>query len=140
MVGLGCGARSYTRALHYSLDYAVRPKGVKGIIADYLARSRDELAHAEHGFALDSDEQRHRYLLQSILNVEGLDAARYAGRFGSDVADDFPDLRTFAELGLLSFDGARWRPTPLGLERSDGLGPWFFSPRVRALMEGYEAK
>src|SRR5207249_10976923 len=82
MIGLGCGARSYTRSLHYSLDYAVRPKGVKGIIADYLARSRDELAHAEHGFALDADEQRCRYLLQSILNVEGLDVSRYAVRFG----------------------------------------------------------
>ena len=140
MVGLGCGARSYTRALHYSLDYAVRPKGVRGIIADYLARTRAELAHATHGFALDSVEQRRRYLLQSVLNVEGLDAARYASRFGSHAADDFPDLKLFAELGLLAFDGARWKPTPLGLERSDALGPWFFSPRVRALMEGYEAK
>jgi oxygen-independent coproporphyrinogen-3 oxidase len=140
MVGLGCGARSYTRGLHYSLDYAVRPKGVKGIIADYLARTRDELAHAEHGFALDPDEQRRRYLLQSILNVEGLDAARYLSRFGTDAADDFPDLKLFAELGLLGFDGARWAPTPLGFERSDALGPWFFSSRVRALMEGYEAK
>lgn len=140
MVGLGCGARSYTRGLHYSLDYAVRPKGVKGIIADYLARTRDELAHATHGFALDSDEQRRRYVLQSVLNAEGLDVGRYSDRFGTDPADDFSDVKLFAELGLLARDGARWRPTPLGLERSDALGPWFFSPRVRALMEGYEAK
>jgi oxygen-independent coproporphyrinogen-3 oxidase len=140
MVGLGCGGRSYTRGLHYSLDYAVRPKDVKGIIADYLARSRAELAHAEHGFALDEDEQRRRYLLQSILNTEGLDAARYAERFGADPADDFPDLHTFAEMGLLSFGRAKWTPTALGLERSDALGPWFFSHRVRGLMEGYEAK
>ena len=140
MIGLGCGARSYTRALHYSLDYAVRPKGVKGIIADYLARTRDELAHAEHGFALDSDEQRRRYLLQSILNTEGLEVSRYLSRFGTDPADDFAELHTFAELGLLAFDGLSWSPTPLGLERSDALGPWFFSPRVRDLMERYEAK
>lgn len=140
MIGLGCGARSYTRSLHYSLDYAVQPKSVKGIIADYLARSRDELAHAEHGFALDADEQRRRYLLQSILNVEGLDAARYTSRFGTDAADDFPNLHTFAELDLLTFDGSKWTPTALGLERSDALGPWFFSSRVRSLMEGYEAK
>jgi oxygen-independent coproporphyrinogen-3 oxidase len=140
MVGVGCGARSYTRALHYSLDYAVRPKGVKGIIADYLGRTRDELARAEHGFALDVGEQRRRYLLQSILNVEGLDSARYLGRFGSDPADDFPDLKLFAELGLLASDGARWRPTPLGLERSDALGPWFFSEHVRAFINNYEPK
>jgi oxygen-independent coproporphyrinogen-3 oxidase len=140
MVGLGCGARSYTRSLHYSLDYAVRPKGVKGIIADYLARTRDELAHAEHGFALDEGERKRCYLLQSILSNDGLDAARYAERFGTDPADDFPDLRDFAELGLLSLDGGKWTPTALGLERSDALGPWFFSDRVRGLMGGYEAK
>lgn len=140
MVGLGCGARSYTRSLHYALDYAVRPKSVKGIIADYLAHTRDELAHTEHGFALDEDEQKRRYLLQSILNSEGLDAGRYAERFGTDPADDFPDLRTFAGLDLLAFDDGRWIPTALGLERSDALGPWFFSDRVRGLMGVYEAK
>lgn len=140
MIGLGCGARSYTRGLHYSLDYAVRPKGVKGIIADYLSRTRAELATAEHGFALDRDEQRRRYLLQSLLNVEGLDAARYAARFGTHAADDFPELHTFADLGLLATGAGRWAPTSLGLERSDALGPWFFSARVRALMAKYEAK
>ncbi|MBN9519026.1 STM4012 family radical SAM protein [bacterium] len=140
MVGLGCGARSYTRALHYSLDYAVRPAGVKAILADYLARSRDELAAADHGFALDAGEQRRRYLLQSILTAGGLDAARYAARFGTDPAADFPDLPAFADLGLLTFDGARWAPTALGLERSDALGPWFFSPRVTGLSAGYEPR
>ncbi|MCI0705357.1 MAG: STM4012 family radical SAM protein, partial [Planctomycetia bacterium] len=115
MVGLGCGARSYTRGLHYSLDYAVQPKGVKGIIADYLARSRSELACAEHGFELDLDEQKRRYLLQSILNAGGLDESRFAARFGTHPADDFPDLHTFVELGLLAYDGGMWIPTPLGL-------------------------
>jgi oxygen-independent coproporphyrinogen-3 oxidase len=140
MVGLGCGARSYTQNLHYSLDYAVQPKSVKGIIADYLARTRDELANADHGFSLDADEQKRRYVLQSILNAEGLDASRYAERFGTDAGKDFPDLREFTELGLLAFEGGKWIPTPLGLERSDALGPWFFSPRVRNFMAEYEAK
>lgn len=140
MVGLGCGARSYTRDLHYSLDYAVRPKSVKGIISDYLARTRDELSHAEHGFALDRDEQQRRYLLQSILNAEGLNASRYAARFGTDAVVDFPDLRVFAELGLLQYDGAKWTPTALGLERSDALGPWFFSENVRANIINYQPK
>ena len=140
MVGLGCGARSYTRGLHYSLEYAVGPKGVKGIIADYLARDAAEFAAAEHGFELDPAEQRRRYLLQSILNADGLDATRYAARFGTDPADDFPDLPTFADLGLLAPMDGGWVPTALGLERSDALGPWFFSDGVRALMAGYAAK
>jgi oxygen-independent coproporphyrinogen-3 oxidase len=140
MVGLGCGARSYTRGLHYALDFAVGPKGIKGIIANYLARDDADFAAADHGFALDAGEQRRRYLLQSILNVEGLDASRYTARFGSDPADDFPDLRTFADLGLLEYNGLRWVQTPSGLEWSDAIGPWFFSGRVRALMAGYEPK
>jgi oxygen-independent coproporphyrinogen III oxidase len=140
MVGLGCGARSYTRGLHYALDYAVAPKGVKGIIADYLAHDAAEFATAEHGFTLDPDEQRRRYLLQSVLNVDGLDESRYRLRFGTDPADDFPDLHTFADVGLLDHEDGHWRPTAIGLERSDALGPWFFSDRVRALMAGYAAK
>src|SRR5262249_2986370 len=32
MVGLGCGARSYTRGLHYSTEYAVRGRGVREIL------------------------------------------------------------------------------------------------------------
>jgi oxygen-independent coproporphyrinogen-3 oxidase len=140
MVGLGCGARSYTRALHYALDYAVSPKAIKAILADYLSRNDTDFAAADFGFALDAGEQRRRYLLQSILNVEGLDASRYTARFGSDPAGDFPDLCTFADLGLLEQQGDHWRPTAAGLEWSDALGPWFFSDRVRALMAEYAAK
>src|SRR5262249_22933748 len=132
--------RSYTRGLHYALDYAVAPKGIKAILAEYLARGDADFAVADRGFALDAGEQRRRYLLQSILNVEGLDAGRYAARFGSDPADDFPDLRTFADLGVLERQGGNWRPTATGLEWSDAVGPWFFSQRVRELMAGYESK
>jgi oxygen-independent coproporphyrinogen-3 oxidase len=78
--------------------------------------------------------------LQSILNVEGLDTGRYRTRFGTDPADDFPDVRALTDLGLVELEDDRWRPTALGLERSDAVGPWFFSGRVRALMGGYAAK
>jgi oxygen-independent coproporphyrinogen-3 oxidase len=140
MVGLGCGARSYTRGLHYSFDYAVAPKSIKAIIADYLARTPDELASACHGFVLDSGEQRRRYLLQSILNVDGLEAVRYRERFGTETEVDFPDLHLLAELGLLRYDAGRWCPTEVGLERSDALGPWFFSERVQGLLAGSDPR
>jgi oxygen-independent coproporphyrinogen-3 oxidase len=140
MVGLGCGARSYTRRLHYSLDYAVTPKGVKAIIADYLARDDASFATAECGFDLDDDEQRRRYLLQSLLNADGLDLVRYAVRFSGDPFADFPDLATFTDMGLFRREGDRLVPTAAGLERSDAIGPWFFSDRVRRLMAGYELR
>ena len=38
MIGLGCGARSYTSGLHYSFDYAVDMREIRGIIDDYVSR------------------------------------------------------------------------------------------------------
>ncbi len=137
MVGLGSGARSYTRRLHSSFEYAVAAGGVKAIIADYLGRSAEDLASVSYGFELNADEQRRRFLLQSLLNADGLDADRYRLRFGTDPADDFPDLLTFRDLGLVQYNQPRWVPTALGLERSDALGPWFFSERVNALTAEY---
>jgi oxygen-independent coproporphyrinogen-3 oxidase len=137
MVGLGSGARSYTRGVHYSFEYAVAATGVKAIIADYLTRDPGVV---EYGFELDADEQRRRHLLQSLLNADGLDVEAYQLRFGTDPAADFPDLFTFRDLGLVQYNHPRWTPTALGLERSDVLGPWFFSQRVRALTAEYEPR
>ena len=86
------------------------------------------------------DEQRRRYLLQSLLNSNGLDLARYADRFGSEAFADLPDLTTFTDLGLFRREANRLIPTAAGLERSDAVGPWFFSDRVRRLMSGYEQR
>jgi oxygen-independent coproporphyrinogen III oxidase len=140
MVGLGCGARSYTRRLHYATEYAVGAGGVREIIADYVGREPAEFAVADHGFELDGDEQRRRYLLQSLLTADGLEAARYRRRFDSSVSDDFPELDGLFEFGLASTDGRRIRLTAAGLERSDAIGPYFFSDAVRAGMRGYAAR
>jgi len=72
MVGLGCGARSYTSTLHYSSEYAVAATGVKGILADYIARADNSFDYASHGFALNLDEQKRRFVVKSLLQIEGL--------------------------------------------------------------------
>ncbi|HKB46404.1 MAG TPA: STM4012 family radical SAM protein, partial [Ktedonobacterales bacterium] len=46
MVGLGCGARSYTRTHHYSAEYAVGSAGVRAILQDYIARPVEWFAAA----------------------------------------------------------------------------------------------
>ena len=51
MVGLGCGARSYTAGLHYSFDYAVSVSGVRAVLDDYLRPPPGDFAYAEVGFA-----------------------------------------------------------------------------------------
>ncbi|WP_018638849.1 STM4012 family radical SAM protein [Parafrankia elaeagni] len=134
MVGLGCGARSYTSALHYSFEYAVGARHVRAIIDDYVRET--EFASARVGFALTGDEPRRRHLIQSLLQADGLDRAAYRERFGTDAATDF-DLTAFADHGWLEQTPTTLRLTPDGLARSDALGPALFSPQVRTLMTGY---
>lgn len=135
MVGLGCGARSYTTSLHYSFDYAVGVSQVRAVLDDYLARPADDFRFAEFGFALDGAEQRRRWLLKSLLRAEGVDAAAYRARFGALPGDDFPELGRLAERGWAGDGGLRL--TPAGLARSDAIGPWLTSARVRDAMTGY---
>ncbi|MFI7616684.1 STM4012 family radical SAM protein [Nonomuraea terrae] len=134
MVGLGCGARSYTSGLHYSFEYAVGARHVRSIIDDYVAR--DDFDVANVGFVLSPDERRRRHLLQSLLRAEGMSRRLYADRFGTDVLDDFP-LREFRPWLTVSEETVRL--TPEGLAHSDAIGPALFSPEVRRLMETYAA-
>jgi oxygen-independent coproporphyrinogen-3 oxidase len=138
MIGLGCGARSYTRALHYSSEYAVGAAGIREILASYIAKPDDAFNFADYGFALDGAEQRRRFVIQSLLQVEGLDFAAYRQRFGSEVMGDLPELAQFEERGLAMRDDDRLRLTEAGLEMSDAIGPMLYSPRVRNLMESYQ--
>jgi oxygen-independent coproporphyrinogen III oxidase len=138
MVGLGCGARSYTRSVHYSGRYAVRPQGVREIIAEYIAQPDMASAVANHGFRLDADEQRRRYVLQSLLLADGLSLPAYRARFGTDAQADLPQLTELEPLGLARAEEKRLVLTDAGLERSDAVGPWLYSPAVRALMEAYQ--
>ena len=136
MVGLGCGARSYTRALHYSFDYAVSVRGVRAVLDDYLTRPPEDFARAEVGFALDDAEQRRRFLVKSLLRAEGASTPDWRERFG----DELPALHELRERGWLVDEDDRIRLTDEGLARSDAIGPWLVSGPVRAAMRGYEAR
>ncbi|GGX80782.1 STM4012 family radical SAM protein [Streptomyces fructofermentans] len=140
MIGLGCGARSYTSKLHYSFDYAVSMREIRGIIDDYTAT--EDFSRALHGRWVDEDEARRRHLLQSLLQAEGLAVAEYRSRFGTDPQDDFPDeLAALAGRGWLEGEPPTWlRLSAEGLAHSDAIGPEFFSPAVRAAMADYELK
>ncbi|WP_243716852.1 STM4012 family radical SAM protein [Actinomadura darangshiensis] len=139
MVGLGCGARSYTSRLHYSFEYAVGASQVRSIIDDYVREP--DFTTARVGFELDADEQRRRHLVQSLLQANGVDRNAYRARFGADPMDDFPaDLKPFGDRGWLEESGDAVRLTPEGLAHSDAIGPALFSSRVRSLMDAYEAR
>ena len=140
MVGLGCGARSYTRQVHYSSAYAVGPKHVKGIIRSFIAQSDEDFARAQYGVVLDREDQLRRYTILSLLSEQGLNRAHYTERFGTDPLADLPRLAHLQERGLATLDGQVLSLTAKGMERSDAIGPWLFSTRVQALMEAYDAQ
>lgn len=140
MVGLGCGARSYTRTLHYSDDWAVGRTAVGHILDAWVRREPASFDRIEHGFRLDRDEQRRRWLIQSLSNADGLDVGEWRRRFGRPVEDDAPELTFLLDAGLVARDGEVLRPTPLGLERSDRIGPWLASDRVRERSGSFEVR
>ncbi len=133
MVGLGCGARSYTRRAHWSDPYAVDAGTVAATLAEYVRRSEDDFAWARHGYDLNSEDEQRRYAILTLLS-EGLDADAYRARFGSDPAEDLPELTMLAGAGLTQPVGPVTRLTPLGVELSDAVGPFLFSVRVRSRM------
>jgi oxygen-independent coproporphyrinogen III oxidase len=140
MVGVGCGARSYTKNVHYSREFAVARDSVRAVIADYLACSDNDFDIAVHGVTLDESEQRRRFVIKSILRIEGLSLAAYADSFSSDAPADFPELASLIDAGYLIHEPGFIRPTALGLASSDSLGPAFYSPAMRAAMNGFTLK
>ena len=144
MVGLGSGARSYTNQLHYSTEYAVNSQAVLGIIHDFIARDARQFSNVDYGFELDEDDQRRRFVILSLLQVEGLCRESYQNRFGhwvaNDVLADIPELLDLAAQGMATIDEERIVLTDRGIEYSDAIGPWLYSQTVQSRMEAYECR
>jgi oxygen-independent coproporphyrinogen-3 oxidase len=138
MIGLGCGARSYTRSLHYATEYAVGRPGIKAILQDWIARPDSAFAVADYGFVLNQEEQKRRYLLKSLLNTTGLDTQAYAHFFGSAPEHDFPQFTDLVEMGWAEQTAGWWGLTPAGLAWSDAIGHAFYSPAVLHHMNLYQ--
>jgi oxygen-independent coproporphyrinogen-3 oxidase len=135
MIGLGSGARSYTRALHYSTEYAVSRTSVKEIIMDYCQRK--SFSVADYGIVLDDNDQKRRYLIKSLLHIDGLNLEAYQHRFATDALADFPEIAELLRLGLCECDEQQLIPTSKGLTYSDLIGPWLVSQSVQQRMETF---
>lgn len=131
MIGLGVGARSYTRRLHYSTDYAVKARGVEGIIDDWIGRSDAELGVANHGIWLDDAEQARRRLILTLLALEPV----------TEVPDELESaVDVLIDTGLAARGPDGITLTEAGIARSDAIGPALISPAVRARMAAWETR
>jgi oxygen-independent coproporphyrinogen-3 oxidase len=140
MVGLGCGARSYTRRLHHSFEWAVQSQDIADILRSYVNASDDLFDHAIHGVWLSPEDQQRRYVIKSLLRADGLSLEQYQAFIGSPALDDVPALRELVDSGLAVLHGGVLSLTRRGLELSDAIGPHLYSDAVRALMQEYEPR
>lgn len=138
MIGLGAGARSYTRRLHYSTPWKMLGPNIRGAVEDYCRRMAAGDVSIGHGFELDDDEQQRRFVILSLLS-DGLDLAAYSRTFATDARTAFAEQwHILEEEGCLADDGRRLRLTSHGVRHADAIGQLFFSGRVLSLMESFE--
>jgi oxygen-independent coproporphyrinogen III oxidase len=143
MLGLGCGARSYASTLHYSSEYAVGTNGIQEIITNYIQKSDDRFNWVDYGYRLSLDDRHRRFLIQSLLQADGLDLEDYDRTFGTEATTDFPQLNDLLTLELadrieVGGETVKIRLSAAGIDVSDTIGAWLYSPQVKALMESYQ--
>lgn len=140
MIGLGCGARSYTHSLHYSYEYAVHSKAILAIVNDFNRKSESDFARVDFGYRLNEEDRKRRFVILCLLQTAGVDTREYHRQFGSRVREDFPGLNGLMENNYLIVTEDRMRLTESGLEYSDAIGPWLYSEQVRQNMKAYECR
>lgn len=131
MIGLGCGARSYTERLHYATRFATTQSGIRAILREWIAQPDAALALATHGVWLTRDEQLRRYVLLSLLQAEGLSRVEFRQRFPDLSVDDVYDFDDLVARGWLAASDERYTLTATGLELSDSIAPMLYSSEVR---------
>lgn len=137
MVGLGAGARSYSMHTHYSGEYAVSRTTVKSIIEAYIETPDDEFSYAHYGVELDLDNRRRRFIIQSLLNTDGLNLDQYQQRFNTEAMADYPQLKELFDNDLAQGVHRMVYLTEKGMMYADTIGPWLVSDSVSSRMEEY---
>lgn len=140
MIGLGAGARSYTKRLHYSGAYAVQRQEIKSIIDGYIATSNEAFQQAVYGIVLSESERKRRFIIQSLLQREGLSLVDYREEFDSNPISDVPILHQLIDCGLAESAPGRIGLSAAGIELSDSISYALYSDEVKSLMTSYEAK
>lgn len=134
LLGLGAGARSYARDIHYGTDFAVGRRGSREIIDGFIAHDHRPDEPLGLGFVLDEDEQQRRACALGLM-LGRLDPAAFARRFPGGGLERFaPELVALRAEGCttLAADGAHLL-TATGFKYSNVIATLFRSPAVDAL-------
>lgn len=138
MVGMGAGARSYTRSVHYSSEYAVARQYIKSIISQYISKQSADFATIDYGIILSQQEQQTRYVIKSLLHSSGLDVSRFEALYQSSLLLEYPQLLQLQDEGLMEQQHGLLKLTSAGIDHSDAIGPWLYSPDIRERINTFE--
>ena len=136
MIGLGAGARSYTRSVHYSSEYAVKRQNIHSIIEKYIAKK--DFNGVDYGIVLNQEEQQRRFVVKSILHNSGLNLNRYFTLFDNDALTEYSLLQTLIDDEFARLQDGLLQLTETGLDYSDVIGPRLYSNSIRKLITEFE--
>lgn len=140
-LSLGCGGRSYLGRLHTCTPYRITRQGALEEIEAFL--KREDFLSVHHGILLSDEEIRRRYVIKHLLIRPGIPKGVYRQKFGREVTEEFPLLKTWMELGWLEEKSGLQEEVFLGLTEeglglSDYMGPQLISEEVREKMSEWE--
>ncbi len=139
MIGIGAGARSYTKNLHYSTDYAVKRKEIKTIINEYM--STKHFKSVNYGVRLNIEEQKRRFLIKSLTDGGTLNTGLYEETFDKSPFEEFHILNELQERNWLTEITTNvFTLNQEGMCYEDVIGPALYSENSKQLMSDFEWK
>jgi oxygen-independent coproporphyrinogen III oxidase len=136
MIGLGAGARSYTRSVHYSSEYAVARQNIRSIIEKYIAKNN--FNEVDYGIEINKEEQQRRFVIKSVLHGTGLNVNRYQTLYGHDALQQYPLLQELIKAGMAFIQNGILCLTENGIDYSDAIGPALYSEDIKQLITEFE--
>lgn len=136
LIGLGGGARSYAKEVHFRNTYDSR-NGRKALLT-YMENVNAGRHSVESGVYLNQDEQSRQY---AIGHIQALDSKRFGQLFGMTPEEKFPELyEDMFRLKLVEREGTVLKLTQKGLLFRDLLGRHMFSSRAKELEDAYRSR
>lgn len=136
-LSLGCGGRSYLGNLHFCTPYTVGQASCLKQLSEYIHTEDYTVIH--HGFWLNEEEMRRRYVIKHLLIHPGIFLEEYDNQFGSQLLCDFPILNQWCLEGFLHITEESVFLTEKGMGFSDCLGPQLISEQVQNKMLEWES-
>ncbi len=134
-ISIGCGGRSYIDKLHFCTPYGVEYSYCKKLLEQYI--HTENYRKITHGYILNEEEQKRRYVIKHILVRPGIELKEYENLYGRKLLEDFSQLVQWEEQGLALERGGYFSLTEQGLSMSDYLGPMLISQEIKEKMHRF---